>query len=1025
MINIIRIDMLSKAASVAKTQSEFLTKFLPAAFFSKATELGHKPEEFQANPKIPQSLKASDFLLPRHLGPNQAEAQKMLKAMGLNSMDELIEQVIPKSIYQKTGYLENPSASKPLPYPYTESLVLERLREIASKNQILKSYIGCGYYPTIVPNVIVRNVLENPAWYTSYTPYQGEISQGRLEALLHYQTVIVEMTKMDIANASLLDEATAGAESMYMCYSMHDHKKATFAVSKEIFPQVLTTIKTRAKPIGVNVLMINPEEFDFASNKDICGVLLQNPDNLGRVKDYTKLIEKIHKAGVTVAMSVDLMSLALVKPPGEMGADICFGSTQRFGLPMAYGGPHAAFFATKDEFKRKMPGRIIGITIDAHKNPCYRMALGTREQHIKREKATSNICTSQALLANMSGFYAIYHGPKGIKEIATRIRNLAQITQHTLKELGYKMVTSDNMIFDTVTVDLNGFKKNADEMLQLFEKHGMNIRKINDKTVSVSISEATTISDVYELLHVFDEANEKVNKLDKIMDLEKVGYLKNLPSEVARKSEYLTQDVFNSIHSETQMLRFLYKLQMKDLSLATAMIPLGSCTMKASPTTVMSPITWREFTEMHPFAPKHQAAGYTEMTNGLKDYLKNITGFDAVSLQPNSGAQGELTGLLTIRRYYEDIGQGHRKHCLIPHSAHGTNPASCIMAGMELVHVKCDAQGNVDVKDLKAKAKQYKDTLCCLMITYPSTHGVFEEQIKEIVKTIHENGGQVYMDGANMNAQCGLTSPGHIGADVCHLNLHKTFAVPHGGGGPGMGPICVRKHLAPYLPTHAVTNPNADGKSLGSTAAAEFGSAGILPISYVYLEGLGKEGVRQVTAHALLCSNYLMARLKDHYKVLYTGAKGRCAHEFIIDMRPFKKFGVTEEDIAKRLMDYGFHAPTMSFPVAGTLMVEPTESEDMGELDRFVDAMISIRKEIADIESGKLDKLDNPLKNAPHSLNHVTSNEWKHKYSREQAAYPLSYIKERGKFWPTCSRINNLYGDKNLKPVFPKEYKNL
>ena len=1017
--------MLSRAVSAVRTQAAVLTKVLPAALFSTVRDLSVKPEELEANPKIPCALKSSDYMLPRHLGPNEAEKAQMLKTMGLTSLQQLVEQVVPSSILLNQGYLDNPSSTQPIPAPYTESLVYERLRKIGAMNKQLKSYIGCGYHPSIMPQVILRNVLENPVWYTSYTPYQAEISQGRLESLMHYQTMIVEMTKMDIANASLLDEATAGAEAMYMCHALNDAKKKTFLVSKDVFPQTLSVVKTRAKPIGVNVQIIDPEEYDYAANKDVCGVLLQNPDNLGRVKDYTDLIRKIKASGAYVAMSADLMSLALVKPPGEMGADIAFGSNQRFGLPMSFGGPHAGYFATKDEFKRKMPGRIIGISVDVHGNRAYRMALGTREQHIKREKATSNICTAQALLANLSGFYAIYHGPQGIDRIATRIRSMAQIVQHTLKYFKYQLVTSDDMIFDTITIDLKGFKKNANEMLTIFENHGINLRKIDDNTISLSISEATTLGDVHDLLSVFDSVYGHIDPLEKIMDLEKVEYLKPLPKSVKRASAYLTQDAYNSIHSETQMLRFLYKLQQKDLSLATAMIPLGSCTMKCSPTTAMSPITWPEFTAIHPFVPKHQAAGYYEMINSLKDYLKNVTGFDAVSLQANSGAQGELTGLLTIRKYFEDNGQSHRNICLIPHSAHGTNPASSVLAGLELVTIKCDANGNVSVEDLKAKAKQYKNNLCCLMITYPSTHGVFEEQIKEIVNIVHENGGQVYMDGANMNAQCGLTSPGSIGADVCHLNLHKTFAIPHGGGGPGVGPIGVKKHLAPYLPSHPITNPDPEEKSLGSVSAAEFGSAGILPISFVYLEGIGKEGVRSVTSHALLNSNYLMDRLKDHYKVLFAGSKGRCAHEFIIDMRPFKKFGVTEEDVAKRLMDYGFHAPTMSFPVAGTLMIEPTESEDKGELDRFCEAMIAIKKEIKDVEEGRLDKLDNPLKNAPHCLDHVTANEWKHKYSIEKAVYPLPYIKARGKYWPTVGRVNNLIGDKKLIPTFPKEYKYL
>ncbi len=1017
--------MLSKALTACTLHQTSIFRALPAALFTSFAELGVKHEALEANPKIPGSLKASDLMLSRHVGPNEQETAKMLNAMGLTSLQQLVEQIIPASILMKDRYLENPAATRSIPSAKAESLALESLHRIASKNKVFKSYIGCGYHPSIIPGVIQRNVLENPAWYTSYTPYQAEIAQGRLEALMHYQTMIVELTRMDIANASLLDEATAAAEAMYMCHALHDGSRKTFAVSKHTFPQTVAVVQTRGKAIGVNVVLVDPAEYDFAANKDLCGVLLQNPDNLGRVHDYTKLIQNIKKSGAYVAVSADLMSLTLVKPPGEMGADIALGSTQRFGLPMSYGGPHAGYFATKDAFKRKMPGRIIGISQDARGNRAYRMALGTREQHIKREKATSNICTAQALLANLSGFYGIYHGPKGLTEIGTRIRNLALIAQKALRDFKYQLITDDEAVFDTISIDLKGFKKNANEMLAIFENHGINLRKVDENTIAFSINEATTLGDLQELLNVFDEVYGSIEPLERIMSLEGIDYLKPLPSGIARHTVFMQQDVYNSIHSETQMLRFLYKLQLKDLSLATAMIPLGSCTMKATGTSFMLPITWREFADMHPFVPKDQAAGYQEMIGKLKEYLKNVTGFDAVTLQPNSGAQGELTGLLTIKRYYEDIGQGHRNVCLIPHSAHGTNPASCVLAGLTLVTVKCDHNGNVCVDDIRAKAQEYKDRLCCLMITYPSTHGVFEEDIRQIVDIIHQNGGQVYMDGANMNAQCGLTSPGFIGADVCHLNLHKTFSIPHGGGGPGMGPIAVKKHLAPYLPSHPVTNPDPEGKSLGSTAAAECGSAGILPISFMYLETLGKEGVRAATVYALLNSNYLMTRLKNHYKVVYIGSKGRCAHEFILDMRPFKKFGVTEEDVAKRLMDYGFHAPTTSFPVVGTLMIEPTESEDLGELDRFCDALIEIRKEIQEIEEGKADKHNNLLKNAPHSMDEVSGTAWKHPYSREKAAYPLPYIKARGKFWPTVSRVNNLIGDKKLIPTFPQEYKYL
>lgn len=1015
--------MLSRTLRLGS--KSLLQKSCPA-FFATANQFNVNHEALEANPKIPASLKASDFLLPRHLGPNENEMSKMLNTLGVSSLQQLIEETIPASILMKENYLENSAAITPIPAAKAELLALNSLREIAKKNKIFKSYIGCGFHPTIMPKVILRNVFENPAWYTSYTPYQAECSQGRLEALLHFQTMIMELTKLDIANASLLDEATAAAEAMYMCNALHDGEKKTFVVSKDCFPQNISLVKTRGATIGVNVEVVDPMEFNFADRKDISGVLLQNPDNNGKVHDYTELIQKIKASGASVAIAADIMSLAIMKPPGKMGADIAFGATQRFGLPMSFGGPNAAYFATRDELKRKMPGRIIGISVDNHGSKALRMALGTREQHIKREKATSNICTAQALTANMAGFYGIYHGPKGLEQIANRIRKMAQIIQHSLKHFKYKLITDDDMIFDTITVDLRGFKKNAAEMQAIFAKNEINIRVIDETTISVSVNEATTLGDLQELLHVFDDVYGSIDPIEKVMNLEGIessGILKPIPKAIKRVSPFMQQDIYNNIHSESQMLRFLYKLQLKDLSLTSSMTPLGSCTMKASPTSIMIPITWPEFTEIHPFAPKDQVGGYLEMINKLKDYIKSITGFDGVSLQPNSGAQGELAGLLTIKKYYQDMGHSERNICLIPVSAHGTNPASCVLAGLNLVTVKCDSHGNVDINDLTEKAKKHSANLCCLMITYPSTHGVFEEGIKDIVKIIHDNGGQVYMDGANMNAQCGLTSPGYIGADVCHLNLHKTFGMPHGGGGPGVGPIAVRKHLTPYLPSNVVSDPDPEGKSFGSIASAQHGSAGLLPISYMYIEGLGKEGVRDATAKAILNSNYLLTRLKKEFKVLFVGSKGRCAHEFIIDLRPFKKFGVTEEDVAKRLMDYGFHSPTMSFPVPGTLMIEPTESEDQGELDRFCDALLEIKKEIDEIAGGKMDKANNPLKNAPHCLEHVTGNEWKHPYSREKAAFPLPYIKARGKFWPTVGRVNNLIGDKKLCPSFPSDYK--
>jgi glycine dehydrogenase len=785
-------------------------------------------------------------------------------------------------------------------------------------------------------------------------------------------------------------------------------------VSKFAFPQNISLIETRAESLGVKVVVDDPETYNFEKNKNLCGVFLQTPDNLGRVKDFSSLVERIHKCDSKVIISSDLLSLTLCKPAGEMGADIAIGSNQRFGLPMGFGGPHAGYMSVKKELMRKMPGRIIGISIDNEGRSALRMALGTREQHIKREKATSNICTAQALLANLSAFYAMYHGPAGLNQIATRINSFAQYSSKKLREYGYNVLSKESEIFDTVCIQ----NVESDKIIAELAKKRINIRKIDEQTVCFSTNETTSVGDIDQLLSVLALFKGKEHTLKEFEQSAK--YFEPISPAIVRKSKYLTQDAFNKIHSEHQMLRFLYKLQLKDISLANSMIPLGSCTMKLNPTSCMIPITWPEFGNIHPFAPQDQCEGYKIMIDDLCEHLKVVTGFDAVSLQPNSGAQGELTGLLVIRKY---VG-ANRNIVLIPHSAHGTNPASTAMAGLNVVEVKCDKAGNVDVADPKAKADKYKDKLACLMITYPSTHGVFESSIREMIDYVHKCGGQVYMDGANMNAQCGFTSPGFIGADVCHLNLHKTFAIPHGGGGPGVGPIAVKKHLAPLLPTHPIINMGGSN-SIGTVSAAPYGSASILPISWVYLRGLGKEGVIKATATAILNANYLMSRLKEHYKILFTGENGRCAHEFLIDLREFKKSGITESDVAKRLMDFGIHSPTMSFPVAGTLMTEPTESEDKGELDRFCDAMIEIRKEIQDVIDGKSDVHNNPLVNAPHCLDHVTSTEWKHPYSREKAAYPLPWVKLRGKFWPTVGRIDNVYGDKNLKLVYPDKYEQL
>ncbi len=926
----------------------------------------------------------------RHNAPNAAQIAEMLRVVNAASVDEVIDQTVPAAIRLKKALN--------LPEAQSEYEFLKEFKKLVSKNKIYKSYIGTGYYNCITPGVILRNILENPGWYTAYTPYQAEIAQGRMEALINYQTMIIDLTGMEIANASLLDEATAAAEALHL---LHASKKGSkkdahqFFVDENTFPQVIDLLRTRSAPIGVDLVVGDVSKLDV-TDANLFGVYIQNPTNNGEVKDYTSFIAAAHEHDVYIVVGADLMSLLLVKSPGEMGADVVVGCSQRFGVPMGFGGPHAAFFATKDEFKRQMPGRIIGISQDAQGNPGYRMALQTREQHIRREKATSNICTAQVLLSVMASMYAVYHGPEGLKKIAGRIHGLASVLDSNLKANGFKQVNEN--YFDTLkiaVVDKKAIESTA-------TKHELDFRYFEDNHVGISIDETTSLKDIETILSVFGISSFKINAKPEM----------SLSPSLVRKSSFLTHPVFNTHHSEHEMLRYIKKLESKDLSMVHSMISLGSCTMKLNATTEMIPVTWPEMGQIHPFAPSNQTLGYAEMISNLETWLKEITGFTGISLQPNSGAQGEYAGLMVIRAYHQHRGDHHRNIALIPSSAHGTNPASAVMAGMEVVVTKSDADGKIDVADLKAKAEQYKNNLACLMVTYPSTHGVFEEAIIEICDTIHQNGGLVYMDGANMNAQVGLTSPANIGADVCHLNLHKTFCIPHGGGGPGMGPICCNDKLKPFLPGHAVVKTGGEN-AITAVSAAPWGSASILAISYAYIAMMGGEGLTNATKLAIFNANYIKERLSEHYKILYTGTQGRCAHEMIVDCRDFKKFGVEVEDIAKRLMDYGFHAPTVSFPVAGTIMIEPTESEPKAEMDRFVDALIEIRKEIKEVEEGKADKENNVLKHAPHTASVITADTWTRPYSRQKAAFPLPFVKEQ-KFWPSVSRVDNAYGDRNL-----------
>ncbi len=942
-----------------------------------------------------------DSFVNRHVGVNETDVKNMCKEIGVNSLDELIDKTVPERIRLK----EKIKVGSPL----TETELLSKLEKISSQNKVFKSYIGLGYYPTITPSVIKRNILENPGWYTQYTPYQAEISQGRLEALLNFQTMIIDLTGLPIANASLLDEGTAAAEAMAMLFSTRKSNKKNsnvLLVSDKIFPQTIEVLKTRSEPFGIQLRIADINEDNLTD--DVFSLIVQYPDANGEINDYTKLFELSSQKGITKIVAADLMSLALLKAPGEFGADVVVGSTQRFGVPMGYGGPHAAFFATKEDYKRQIPGRIIGVSIDANGNRALRMALQTREQHIKREHATSNICTAQVLLAIMASMYAVYHGKDGIKNIAERINNLTNLLDNGLKSL--KIFQLNKNYFDTLQIDIKSIElknKIKDEA----ERNEINFRFYNETKIGISVSEETTLSDIQNILNIFSNVIEKKFDFNDVINFTNSN--ESIPYSLKRTTEYLTHPVFNTYHSETAMLRYIKNLEKKDLSLTASMIPLGSCTMKLNASSEMFGISWKAFSDLHPFVPSEQAKGYQVLIDELEKDLCSITGFDAVSFQPNSGAQGEYTGLMVIRAYHKNNGQGHRNVVLIPSSAHGTNPASAVMAGNKVVVVKCDENGNIDVNDLKIKAEQNKDNLSALMVTYPSTHGVFEETIKEICDIVHQCGGLVYMDGANMNAQVGLTSPAEIGADVCHLNLHKTFAIPHGGGGPGVGPIAVAKHLKPFLPNHVFLKVGGE-KGITAVSSAPYGSASILVISYAYIKMLGEVGLTHATKCAILNTNYLKTKLEKFYPVLYTGKNGYCAHEMILDCRNYKySANVEVEDIAKRLMDYGFHAPTVSFPVPGTLMIEPTESEPLSELDRFVEAMISIRKEIEEIENGKASKEDNVLKNSPHTELKIASEEWNHYYSRIKAAFPVNSVKQN-KFWPSVARVNNAYGDRNL-----------
>ena len=954
-----------------------------------------KTKNTQANPTYKNSSNNNTSTFARrHIGPNEQQIEQMLQVLGVNSLDELIEQTIPAAI----------RLNKPLNLPeaQSESAALARLKAIAASNQVYRSFIGQGYYNCITPAVILRNVLENPGWYTSYTPYQAEIAQGRLTALLNYQTMIVDLTGLEIANSSLLDEGTAAAEAMSMSYGVCKTKANAFFVDAGCHPQTIEVVKTRALPLGIEVIVDDYSNFDFST--PIFGALLQYPATDGTINDYGSFIEQVHEVKAIATVAADILSLALLTPPGEFGADIAVGSTQRFGVPLGYGGPHAAYFATKEKYQRQVPGRIVGVSKDVHGKPALRLALQTREQHIRREKATSNICTAQVLLAVIASMYAVYHGAAGVKAIAQRVHQLTTTLATGLEKLGYEV--TNQSFFDTIRVETGD--KSAAEIIEIAANKQINLRWLDNKAIAISLDETTTTKDLVDLWQIFAGSTE--------LPFDSTELLNNRPTTIAepqlRTSSYLTDEVFNRYHSETELLRYLHQLETKDLSLTTSMIPLGSCTMKLNATAEMIPVTWAEFGNIHPFAPLEQAKGYQQLFNELEQWLAEITGFAGISLQPNAGSQGEYAGLQVIRQYHQSKGEGHRNVCLIPESAHGTNPASAVMCGMKVVAVKCDRDGNIDLQDLQTKAEKHQDNLAALMVTYPSTHGVFEAEIKSICAIVHQYAGQVYMDGANMNAQVGLCRPGDFGADVCHLNLHKTFCIPHGGGGPGVGPIGVMPHLVPFLP--ATPKTPDDAEPIGAISAAPWGSASILTISWMYIAMMGEAGLTQATKVAILNANYMAKRLEPCYSVLFKGESGFVAHECIIDLRPLKKRARVEvDDVAKRLMDFGFHAPTVSWPVIGTVMIEPTESESKEQLDRYCDAMLAIYKEAEAIAKGEIDPEDNPLKNAPHTAESIICGDWSHPYGREQAAYPAPWTKEH-KFWTSVGRINNAYGDRNL-----------
>ena len=938
-----------------------------------------------------------DFI-KRHIGTSKEEQSKMLNELGYESLDDLIKDTVPEKIHFKDELS--------IGEPNSEHEALRKLKIISKKNQIYSNFIGMGYYGTYTPNVIVRNILENPGWYTSYTPYQPEVAQGRLEMLLNFQQMIIDFTGMDIANASLLDEGTAVAEAMGLSHRINKNDSNLIFISENCHPQTIDVVKTRAEPMGLKMIVGNDnEELDKLKEDLVCGII-QYPGTLGDIKDPSESISKIHKKKGKAILACDLLALAKLKTPRELGADIAVGSSQRFGIPMGYGGPHAAFFATKDEFKRSMPGRIIGVSVDRHGNKAYRLSLQTREQHIRRDKATSNICTAQALLAIVSAAYAIYHGPEGIRAISERVSQLAKNFSDKLKQSGYKLYSDS--FFDTVTIIT---KDKTEQIYKNALDNKVNIRKVNSSMLSISFDEKKNVYRANQLLKIFN-CTESIKE-------NPTESLSNLPKSLLRSSKYLEHPIFNTYHSETEMVRYLKKLENKDISLNRSMIALGSCTMKLNAVAEMMPITWREFAEPHPFAPIEQMYGFRTLFSDLKNWLRSITGFSGVSLQPNAGAQGEYAGLMVIRKYHSERSESNRNVCLIPSSAHGTNPASAQMAGMKVVVVNCDKDGNVDYEDLKNKAEKHSENLGALMVTYPSTHGVFEEKIIDICELIHKHRGQVYMDGANLNALVGISKPGNFGPDVCHINLHKTFSIPHGGGGPGMGPIACKKHLEIYLPSHSVIKDCGPANGIGAVSAAPWGSSSILPISWMYIKMMGSDGLKLATQNAILNANYVAKKLKNHFPILYAGKNGNVAHECIIDIRNIKsETGVTEEDIAKRLVDFGFHAPTMSWPVPGTMMIEPTESESLSELNRFCDTLIKIKSEIDKIMSGEFDKIDNPIKNAPHTNLELTSNNWNHKYSREEAAYPEKFLKAN-KFWPPVARVDNVYGDKNIYCTCP------